>query len=126
MLVAFFIKVTAMAKRAKKIYVQKHFIDGANNRVHKGEEIKPDQYDSVTLKHYERYGMIGSEKPVAVPRVVKPASPKDAKPVEAVEGDSGSPDQSNPVSSDENKQDLLNESDSADGDADSASQKEAE
>lgn len=126
MLVAFFIKVTAMAKRAKKIYAQKHFIDGANNRVHKGEEIKPDQYDSVTLKHYERYGMIGSDKPVVAPSIVKPAAPKNAKPVKAVEGDSGSPDQNNTANSDENKQAPLNESDSADGDADSASHKEAE
>jgi hypothetical protein len=73
-----------MANKSKKIYAQKHFIDGANNRVSKGEEIKPDKYDRVTMDHYERYGMVGAEKPVVAPKVTKPAFPKQAG---SVEGD---------------------------------------
>lgn len=80
-----------MAKKAKKLYAQKHFIDGAGKRVVKGEEIAEGRYDKVTIDHYKRHDMVGDKKPVAAPAVVKPAKAEEQKPAAPLETGSTEP-----------------------------------
>ena len=88
-----------MAK--KKIYAQKTFIDGKRERVIKGDLIEEDRYDVLTLKHYERYGMIADKKPAGATTKAKNSS-KETKPAaqkESTDADEGSTDDTDSGSS---------------------------
>jgi len=58
-----------------QLFAQKHFVDGNQGRVAKGDVIPDGKYDSATITHYRRYGMVGNHKPGEGPKETKPAGP---------------------------------------------------
>ncbi|SFB96565.1 hypothetical protein SAMN05216344_106119 [Polaromonas sp. OV174] len=69
--------------------VLKSFVDGQGRRMKPGADL-PTDYDSVTLKHYQRYGMVGEALATAKP--VKGSPAKAAKGEKAKGGSPGNPD----------------------------------
>lgn len=64
------------------MYALKQFTDGKQIRVNKGDKIEADRYDSETIKHYKRHGMVGDKNPEIAaqkPTETKPAAPKVKK-----------------------------------------------
>jgi len=85
----------------KKLVALKPFLNGAGNRVKRGQPLDPDEYDPEILKHYIGLGMAGdkaslapaeptgtaAKKSAAAAKKIQDAEAKKAKKAEKAEAD---------------------------------------